>query len=407
MSMRTLVYSLKNELATSCDGGQRRGDRDGGVLVFRKRGWSGVSPHLRTISLYRLRYLVAGRFFLGAAIAFLADLASRGALRGALLIGLACLFGAISSLILLLRRWSMAVRLALIISVVIAVPLAIAHNPSVPAPEALAEAYRFDAFAIFLTMVICTRLYYLHINIEGARQLRAETELELAQRLQQVLVPGVSFRNARLDVYGRSIPSEKVGGDLVDLITSESAALAYLLDVSGHGIPAGALMGSLKTAIRMVFPQPLPEMLDQINRVLPSVKDPNMYATLGALSFEMSGGNVEYTLAGHPPILHFRANGDVEHLTCEQFPLGLLPLARYESRSRPCGPGDLFAIYSDGIVEVANAADEQFGVRRLESELRARISDPLEAICDAVMTSSGVYGLVDDDRSLLLIRVVA
>lgn len=381
-------------------------------LLSRKLGWgwTGVSPHLRRMPVYRLKYLTAGRFFLGASLGFIVDLTLGGDLTRTLVVGLTLFFGAISSLYLLLGRRGVGVRIVVLVLALLAIAGVFAYagapNAGVPAPT-LAAAYSFDAWGIFLTMLIGSGLYLQHINTEGARQLRAETELDLAHRLQQVLVPGVSFRNARLEVYGRSVPSEKVGGDLVDLVTSESAALAYLLDVSGHGIPAGALMGSLKTAVRMAFPQAMPEMLDQINRVLPSVKEPQMYATLGALSFEMSGGNVEYTLAGHMPILHFRAHGDVERLTCEQFPLGLLPVAHYDSWRRPCDPGDLFVMYSDGIIEVANAADEQYGVERLESEIRARMSEPLELICDAVMASSALHGLVEDDQSLLLIRVAA
>jgi serine phosphatase RsbU (regulator of sigma subunit) len=78
----------------------------------------------------------------------------------------------------------------------------------------------------------------------------------------------------------------------------------------------------------------------------------------------------------------------------------------YVSRSGPCAPGDLFALYSDGIVEVANAADEQFGIDRLEAEIRKRISEPLETICQAVMSASSTHGF-PDDRSLLLIRVLS
>jgi hypothetical protein len=382
-------------------------------LVSRKLGWgwTGVSPHLREIPVHRLKYLMAGRFFLGGSLGFIVDLNHGGDLTRTLTVGFAFFFGAISSLILLLFRQRVGVRaivllLALILAWTGVSAFLGAPNAGVPAP-ALAAAYRFDAWGIFLTMLIGSRLYLQHINTEGARQLRAETELELAHRLQHVLVPPVSFRNARLEVYGRSVPSEKVGGDLVDLVTSESAALAYLLDVSGHGIPAGALMGSLKTAIRMAFPQPMPEMLDHINRVLPAVKEPHMYATLGALSFAMSGDNVEYTLAGHMPILLFRAHGDVERLAGEQFPLGLLPVAHYESWRHPCNPGDLFVMYSDGIVEAADAAGEQYGLERMESAIRSRLSEPLESICDAVMASSALHGLAEDDQSLLLIRAVA
>jgi serine phosphatase RsbU (regulator of sigma subunit) len=254
--------------------------------------------------------------------------------------------------------------------------------------------------------VIGARLYTQHVNTEGARQLRAEKELELAHQLQRILVPTVRFRDARLEVYGRSIPSDKVGGDLVDLVSANGKTLIYLLDVSGHGIPAGALMGSFKSAIRTAFPEPMPAMLDHLNQVLPSVKEPHMYATLVALAVGVEGGSLQYTLAGHLPVLHCRSTGEVERLGYEQLPVGLLPGASYVSRSAPFAPGDLFVLYSDGIVEVINAAEEQFGIEGLESELRKGTSRPLEVICDGMMAASAAHGTVDDDRSPLLIRVL-
>jgi hypothetical protein len=378
-------------------------------LSSRKGHLEWFGPHLRGLPVRRLKYLLAGRYFRMASVGFMFDAAfGRGGIPRTLVVALSLAFGAIGPLVLLLRRLPPGKRLLVVLPMVWALAVVILFLPGadVPSPNAVAAAYRFDALAIFVTMLVSALLHTKYINSEGARQLRAETELELAHRLQKVLVPGISFRNPRLEVYGRSIPSDQVGGDLIDLITSESSTLVYLLDVSGHGIPAGALMGSLKAAIRMTFPQPMPAMLDQLNRMLPSVKEPHMYATFGALAFEVSGESVEYTLAGHMPILHCRTSGAIERLVCEQFPLGMFPVDDYASRNGPCAAGDLFVLYSDGIIEVANAADEQFGFERLESEIRNRASQPLETICESVMTASAAHGVPDDDRSLLLIRIL-
>jgi serine phosphatase RsbU (regulator of sigma subunit) len=380
------------------------------LWLWQRKGssWDLVSPHLRELPIRRLRYLLAGRFFFSASTAFFLDVLFRGAMPRTWLLIFAVLCGSIGPVVLLIRRrpaiqrFLVVLALTILLQVVFFIFLA-HHGKSSLTVDA---EYRFDAVAILISMVISSRLYLLHINTEGARQLRAEAELELAHRLQKVLVPGVMRSNARLEVYGRSIPSEQVGGDLVDLIASEEKALVYLLDVTGHGIPAGALMGSFKTAVHMAFPQPMPEMLDRINRVLPALKQPHMLATFAALAFEANRESVEYTLAGHLPILHYRAGGEVEQMAFEQLPLGLFEADRYVSRSSPCRPGDLFALYSDGIVEAANAAGEEYGIERLKSEIRSRLSQPLEQICDAVMTASAAHWIPDDDRSLLLVRVL-
>jgi sigma-B regulation protein RsbU (phosphoserine phosphatase) len=136
-----------------------------------------------------------------------------------------------------------------------------------------------------------------------------------------------------------------------------------------------------------------------------------MYATLAAIRFGAADRaveyDVEYTLAGHLPILHYRAAaGTIEPLTLQQFPLGFFDDTRYETRRVGCAPGDLFALFSDGIVEAADARDEQFGVDRVAAQLAASPSKPLEEILEAVLAAAAAHGASDDDRSILVIRVL-
>src|SRR5215472_584620 len=92
----------------------------------------------------------------------------------------------------------------------------------------------------------------------GLDSLRMQTELSLAHGIQATLVPTVSFQNAAFEVYGKSLPSAEMGGDLIDVIESNGNLLVYVADVSGHGLEAGQLMGMLKTALRvsLQFRQP-------------------------------------------------------------------------------------------------------------------------------------------------------
>jgi serine phosphatase RsbU (regulator of sigma subunit) len=112
-------------------------------------------------------------------------------------------------------------------------------------------------------------------------------------------------------------------------------------------------------------------------------------------------------LAGHLPILHYRATtGTIEALTLQQFPLGFFDHNRYETRRVGCASGDLFALFSDGIVEAANANDDQFGVDGVTAQLAAIPSRPLEEILEAVIAAAAAHGASHDDRSLLVIRVL-
>ena len=80
-----------------------------------------------------------------------------------------------------------------------------------------------------------------------------QTELALAHAIQATLVPTLSSQVGRFEGYGKSIPSTEMGGDLIDAVESDGTLLAYIADISGHGLAAGQLMGMLKTAMRVAL----------------------------------------------------------------------------------------------------------------------------------------------------------
>ena len=280
--------------------------------------------------------------------------------------------------------------------------------PALPDVAALKRRVVFDAIGILAGAIIGYRLLVDFILFEGLANVRMQTELSLAHGIQATLVPIISFRTARFEVYGKSMPSTEMGGDLIDTIESDGSLLAYVADVSGHGLAAGQLMGMLKTAIRVsrqLGQQPV-AALESADRVLPAVKEPNMYATLALLCFDGSS-EAEYALAGHPPILHYRAHtGDTAQLSMEQFPLGLLPGGRYSSQRVTYSTGDLFLMLTDGISEVPNAKDEDFGLARLEQLLVQNAARPLQQLYEFIMNEVKHHGTQQDDQTLLLLRVL-
>jgi sigma-B regulation protein RsbU (phosphoserine phosphatase) len=251
------------------------------------------------------------------------------------------------------------------------------------------------------------RLLLSFVTTEGVANVRMQTELALAHDIQTTLVPTVSFQTSRFEVYGKSIPSTEMGGDLVDVIESDGSLLAYVADISGHGLPAGQLMGMLKTALRvsLQFHQQPVALLESADRVLPAVKGPYMYATLALLHFDAST-QAEYALAGHVPILHYRhRSGDTARLSMEQFPLGLVPGGHYASQRVSCSPRNLFLLLTDGITEVVNERDEEFGLARLERLLSQHAAQPFSQIWELVVGEVKQHGNQQDDQSLLLLRV--
>lgn len=230
--------------------------------------------------------------------------------------------------------------------------------------------------------------------------------LSLHAEIQGTLVPPISFRGAGLEVYGQSIPKDEVGGDLADLVVDGEDVIAYVLDVSGHGLRAGILMSMIKTAIRygLMLRRPMTAILDDINRVLPDMKASNLFATLAALRFDGSR-QAEYVSAGHIPLVQFRAkHGDIVRHSIPQFPLGMFPGANYVSRRIPYEPGDMFALVTDGIVEAGEDGDADVGFEQLERVLRDLATRPLQKIAAAVHLQTSGFGAPHDDRTVLLIR---
>jgi hypothetical protein len=158
-------------------------------------------------------------------------------------------------------------------------PLSLFLTPS-PIPETMRLRILFDAVGIWFSATLGFRLLLSFVTTEGVANIRMQTELGLAHDIQTTLVPTVSFQTSRFAVYGKSIPSTEMGGDLVDVIESDGSLLAYVADISGHGLPAGQLMGMLKTALRvsLQFHQQPVALLESADRVLPAVKGPDMHA---------------------------------------------------------------------------------------------------------------------------------
>ena len=369
------------------------------------------SPYWRMVPLGRMKMFLAGYFLVGAAGGFAFDLlqlnASRvgGGFFWPVLVGT----GAMTLRAAAIKRVRLIPLLFLLVGLAVWLGYWASHvSTPLPAPTAVHRRVLFDAIGILIGIAFGVRFLLLFAGTEGVASVRMQAELSLAHGIQATLVPTVSFQNATFELYGKSIPSTEMGGDLIDVIESDNGLVAYVADISGHGLPAGQLMGMLKTAMRVAvqFRQMPVAALETVDRVLPDLKEPEMFATLALLRFDGSS-EAEYALAGHPPILHYRhGSRDTARLSMEQLPLGLFSGGFYASKRVIYSPRDLFLMLTDGITEVANARDEEFGLTRLQELLAQHAARALPEIWDLIMREVRQYGLQQDDQSLLLLRVL-
>jgi phosphoserine phosphatase RsbU/P len=164
-------------------------------------------------------------------------------------------------------------------------------------------------------------------------------------------------------------------------------------------------MGMVKSAARMLLSSgdDAGHLLARLNEVLYPLKKPDMFVTFCFLA--KSGDRLRVGLAGHPSILHFSATtNEVTRLECPNMPLGILPSADFVTCEIRTKDGDVFALYTDGLLEVVNAAGEEFGLKSLQVELQKYGKEPLDAICRSLQESVARHGAQFDDQSLLLIR---
>ena len=265
-----------------------------------------------------------------------------------------------------------------------------------------------DAFLLALTAMLGWVTLIVFAGTQGVGHVRERTELELAEQLQQTLAPPLSARNPSYEIQGKSVPSSKMGGDLLDFLIEDTESVAcYIADVAGHGIQAGVFMGMVKSSARTVLlrPGPLEQLLADLNRVLFDIKaGSSTYVTFCCVRCREQG-EIEYALAGHGPILHYHARTkSVSFLSMEQFPLGLFSNAQFESRRAKLETGDILALLTDGLPEVANAQDEQFGLERIGEILSEGAERPLDELIERLFETARRHGSQDDDETLILVR---
>lgn len=250
----------------------------------------------------------------------------------------------------------------------------------------------------------------IFIGREARRYLRIFSEVELAGSIQRSLVPQISCRRGRYEIFGASVPSGRVGGDLVDLCEGAAGWIGYVADVSGHGVPAGVLMAMVKSAVRTALAGrgSAEEMLATVNRVLQPIIGEGNFVTFASLSATAETDTLAYLLAGHLPVIQFQAaTGSVVAHDASNLPLGLFAEVPFHGGTLRCQPGDLLVVLTDGFTEALDADGREFGLEGIEHLLAEVRQQPLPQIFRHLCQRTEQKAGVQDDRTLLLVRCLA
>lgn len=247
-------------------------------------------------------------------------------------------------------------------------------------------------------------LFILFFARQGARYFRSHNEIAMAADIHRALVPPIHTTVANFELYGISLPSGEVGGDLVDVSESGQLWTGYVADVSGHGVSAGLLMAMFKTAVRTrATDASSSEVLAEVHRALYALKPPNMFATVAMLQW--TGRVFNLANAGHLPLLHYvHSSREVREYPASDLPVGILPEQAFGSTEVVCESGDVLLVLTDGLTEVFDKNGNELGIERIKGVLGESATKPLPELSTRICQTALNFGKQNDDQTMLLVR---
>ncbi|HRI03065.1 MAG TPA: SpoIIE family protein phosphatase [Pyrinomonadaceae bacterium] len=265
--------------------------------------------------------------------------------------------------------------------------------------------------------ILTTLASVASIRVENASLLderinreRMERELELATEIQQRFQPEGPPTVEGYDFQGISFSCYEIGGDYYDFIPRHDGKMLVALgDVSGKGTSASLLMSSLHAAVhgQVAAKTPLVQLVTSVNEYLTENTPGNRFITFFVTELDPATGELTFINAGHNPALIGRADGTIEQLDSSGLPLGLMGFAEYEVGKAQLNSGDVLFIYSDGVSEANNLAEDEFGMDRLIQVISANVGRSASGIRDKVESALSDFtgtAAPNDDITLVIVK---
>ena len=236
-----------------------------------------------------------------------------------------------------------------------------------------------------------------------------ERQMEIAQEVQKELFPKSVPKVPGLEMAGVCLPAVGIGGDYYDFLPmGEHRVGLVIADVSGKGIPAALLMAGLQASVRGLARPTLPaaEVNRLLNDVLYRSTSPSRYATLFYGVWDGRDRSLLYSNAGHNPPIQIGSNGHAR-LTSGGIPLGVLDDAIWDQERRFLLPGDIIALWTDGVTEATDPGGQEFGEQRLVEILTRHRDRNLEELVQIVLDELNRWLAghpPQDDLTLVLAR---
>lgn len=222
------------------------------------------------------------------------------------------------------------------------------------------------------------RHYIQENNAITAERERLNTELELASRIQENMLP-CNFppfpERTEFDLYAGMDPAKEVGGDFYDFFLIDQNHLGLVIaDVSGKGIPAALFMMMVKIMVQNCAMAGLgaKQVMEQVNKLVTANNRELMFVTVWLGILDIPTGTVTAVNAGHEYPFLKRPGGRYELIQDRHsMAVGMMERAPYREYELTLEPGSSLFLYTDGLPEANNSESELFGLERVREALNA------------------------------------
>ena len=245
------------------------------------------------------------------------------------------------------------------------------------------------------------------MRIEKAR---ADSELQVAREIQKSLLPEVLPEIPGFQVAASSEACFSVGGDLFDVIPLDAGRFAIILaDVSGKGTPASLIMAFAHAAFRALSGSlPPVDLLARISELIRKANKTHRYATCFYAELDAGTRSMIYVNAGHLPPSIIRGEASIDLKTGGSV-LGLLAGTTFEEGRVQFEPGDVLAIYSDGVSEAQSISDDEFGpdgVVACVRALRSKSAPEILRLLEQSLFEFAAGRPFGDDRTAVILKAL-
>lgn len=249
--------------------------------------------------------------------------------------------------------------------------------------------------------------------------------LRAAARVQQSMLPQRNVETSRVRAAWKYVPCDELAGDAIGLhLIDERYLVAYVIDVSGHGVPAALLSVSAMHAMEPsnADASALRELsgadeglgtlrapagvATELNRRFRAGENGGLYLTMILGVLDTHSGRLRFTCAGHPAPVVLRDGRPLPLPSLGGFPIAMLDFATFDEHALQLQPGDRVCFFSDGVPDQENTDGSPFGAERLLHAVASRRDLPPAAAADAVVSDLEAWAgtaSFGDDVSLVIV----